>query len=85
MPCVGVRMNITGEDGQEAMQQKSILMRAQIIALEGRVEYLTSQLCEAAGMKSDLRAELFKPGHANKKRLMAILGAGPRAKTGGVG
>ena len=66
-------MNITGEDGQEAMQQKSLLMRAQIIALDGRVEYLESCLLGSAGMKSDLRAELSKPGHANKKRLMAIL------------
>ena len=78
-------MNITGADGQEAMQQQAILMRARMIALEGKVEYLTSLLCAAAEMKSDLRAEMFKPGHANKKRLMAILGAGPRAKTGGVG
>ena len=78
-------MNITGEDGQEAMQQKSLLMRAQIIALEGRVEYLESCLLGAAGMKFDLCVELLKPGHANKKRLMAILGAGPRVNTGGVG
>ena len=32
-----------------------------------------------------IHAELSKPGRASKKRLMAILGAGPRAKTGGVG